>query len=84
MPVQGGFIVLKPSMDDYSKLIHILMNTEFAQGGGWNRSKIGWFWGGMTVQGVLPYYYNTRGDISYYYLNTLTIQSDNIFFLLLF
>ncbi len=22
------------------------------------RSKIGWFWGGMTVQGVLPYYYN--------------------------
>ena len=34
------------------------MTTEFTQGGAWNRSKIGWFWGGMTVQGLLPYYYN--------------------------
>ena len=59
MPVQGGFIVLKPSIYDYQRLIHIMMNTEFFIGGGWNRSKIGWFWGGMTVQGVLPYYYNT-------------------------
>ena len=29
MPVQGGFIVLKPSIEDFNKLIHILMNTEF-------------------------------------------------------
>ena len=25
---------------------------------GWNKSHVGWFWGGMTVQGILPYYYN--------------------------
>jgi len=22
---------------------------------------VGWFWGGMTVQGILPYYYNIVG-----------------------
>lgn len=55
---QGGFIVMKPSDQTYTDLVNIVMNVEFFQGGGWNRSKIGWFWGGMTVQGVLPYYYN--------------------------
>jgi len=49
---------MQPSEQVYSDLIHIVMNTEFAKGGAWNRTKIGWFWGGMTVQGVLPYYYN--------------------------
>lgn len=49
---------MQPSDQVYTDLIHIVMNTEFAKGGAWNRSRIGWFWGGMTVQGVLPYYYN--------------------------
>ncbi len=49
---------MQPSDKVYTDLIHIVMNTEFAKGGAWNRTKIGWFWGGMTVQGVLPYYYN--------------------------
>ncbi len=58
MPAQGGFLVMKPSEIDYRQLISTIMTTEFNQGGAWNRSKIGWFWGGMTVQGILPYYYN--------------------------
>jgi hypothetical protein len=58
MPVQGGFIVLRPSVIDYENIIDILLTTEFRKGKGWNSSKIGWYWGGMTVQGVLPYYYN--------------------------
>lgn len=33
------------------------MTTEFKKHHGWNSSHIGWFWGGMTVQGILPYYY---------------------------
>jgi hypothetical protein len=49
---------MQPSESDYVNLIDIIMNVPFYQGGGWNRTKIGWFWGGMTVQGVLPYYYN--------------------------
>lgn len=58
MPVQGGFIVLQPSIDDYRSIINTLMTTEFRKYHGWNTSHIGWFWGGMTVQGILPYYYN--------------------------
>lgn len=49
---------MQPSEQDYRNMIDIVLNTEFAQGGAWNRSKIGWCWGGMTVQGLLPYYYN--------------------------
>lgn len=58
MPVQGGFILLKPSIEDYRAIIHTEMNTQFRIYQGWNSSHIGWFWGGMTVQGILPYYYN--------------------------
>ena len=57
MPVQGGFLIIKPDMDDYNKIIDTLMTTQFYQGSAWGGSKIGWFWGGMTVQGILPYYY---------------------------
>jgi hypothetical protein len=57
MPVQGGFLIIKPSLDDYNNILRTIMSTIFYQGGGWNGSKIGWFWGGMTIQGILPYYY---------------------------
>jgi lipopolysaccharide biosynthesis glycosyltransferase len=66
MPVQGGFLVLKPSINDYEKIINILLTKEFRKGKGWDSSKIGWFWGGMTVQGVLPYYYNTLSQTKAY------------------
>lgn len=56
-PVQGGFIVLRPSVEDYQGIIRVMMTTEFRIHRGWNSSHIGWYWGGMTVQGVLPYYY---------------------------
>ena len=50
MPAQGGFLLLKPSVTDFENLINIVMTKEFAMGKGWDRSTIGWFWGGMTVQ----------------------------------
>ncbi len=50
MPAQGGFLVLKPHEGDFRGIIRTLMTTEFFQGGAWNGSKIGWFWGGMTVR----------------------------------
>jgi len=58
MPAQGGFLLIKPSEQDFRGIIRTLVTTEFKNGGGWNGSHIGWFWGGMTVQGILPYYYN--------------------------
>jgi hypothetical protein len=44
-------------VDDYRGIIDVVMTTEFKIYRGWNSSNIGWYWGGMTVQGVLPYYY---------------------------
>ena len=38
------------------------MTTEFKIYRGWNSSNIGWYWGGMTVQGVLPYFYYRISD----------------------
>ena len=38
--------------------INMLYPNPNLLGDGWDHSTIGWFWGGMTVQGVLPYYYN--------------------------
>jgi len=58
LPVQGGFLLVRPSLSDYDKLISTIINTEFYAGSGWNRSLIGHFWGGKTIQGLLPYYYN--------------------------
>ena len=50
MPAQGGFLLLKPSISDYENIVNIVMTKEFKMGGGWDGSKIGWFWGGMTIQ----------------------------------
>jgi len=58
MPAQGGFLVMQPSTRDFLEIINIMTSTDFRQGSAWNGTKIGWYWGGMTVQGVLPYYYN--------------------------
>jgi lipopolysaccharide biosynthesis glycosyltransferase len=57
LPVQGGFLVIKPSIDDYLNLVNIMLTTEFVLDRGWNNSGVGWYWGGMTIQGLLPYYY---------------------------
>ena len=49
-PVQGGFLVMRPSMEDYQNIVKVLLTTEFKIHQGWNSSKIGWYWGGMTIQ----------------------------------
>ena len=40
-PVQGGFIVIKPNIDDYLRIINIMMTTNFFNSGAWNRTHIG-------------------------------------------
>ncbi|KAL7574217.1 hypothetical protein ACA910_012474 [Epithemia clementina (nom. ined.)] len=56
-PVQGGFLVLRPSMDVYEKFRSIVKEGDFRQSGGWG-GKVGPFYGSMTFQGLIPYYYN--------------------------
>lgn len=54
--VQGGFLVLRPDMDVFQDYLDIVREGDFREGGGW-AGKVGKFYGGMTFQGIVPYYY---------------------------
>mmetsp|Transcript_10800 Transcript_10800/g.12387 ORF Transcript_10800/g.12387 Transcript_10800/m.12387 type:complete len:213 (-) Transcript_10800:330-968(-) len=56
-PVQGGFLMIKPNLDVYERIIDVVREGDFRPGTGWAGSRIGWCWGGQTVQGLLAYYY---------------------------
>lgn len=50
-PVQGGFFILRPDPEHYENMVGIVKEGEFNDSKGWGASGIGWFWGGMTIQG---------------------------------
>jgi len=56
-PVQGGFLVLRPSMDTYHEFCDIVREGDFRDGRGWG-GVVGPFYGSMTFQGIIPYYYD--------------------------
>lgn len=56
-PVQGGFLVLRPDMDVYHEYVSIIKKGDFRQKGGWG-GLVGPFYGSMTFQGLIPYYYD--------------------------
>jgi hypothetical protein len=51
LPVQGGFLVIRPSVEEYHEMIQILLKGDFRDGSGWG-GQVGWFWGGQTIQGT--------------------------------
>jgi len=53
-PVQGGFLVIKPSMQTFEEFRAIIRKGNHGPAG-WEGSHIGNFWGGQTIQGILPY-----------------------------
>ena len=56
-PVQGGLLVLRPSLDTYEEFRRIIQKGDFREGRGWG-GKVGPFYGSMTFQGIVPYYYD--------------------------
>jgi hypothetical protein len=56
-PVQGGFLLLRPSLKVYEEFKHIVQFGDFRSGSGWG-GQVGPFYGSMTFQGIIPYYYN--------------------------
>ena len=56
-PVQGGFLVLRPSLQVYQEFKDIVLEGDFQKGKGWG-GQVGPFYGSMTFQGIMPYYYN--------------------------
>eukprot|EP01039_Chlorochromonas_danica_P005802 gene5802-6390_t len=56
-PVQGGFLVIRPSMERFHEFQAIIRKGDHGTKG-WGGSKIGNFWGGQTIQGIMPYFYH--------------------------
>jgi hypothetical protein len=57
-PAQGGFLVIRPSMDTFMEFQKIIRIGDYRSGSGWGGSHIGKFWGGQTIQGIVPYFYS--------------------------
>ena len=55
----GGFLVIKPSMERFKEFQAIIRKGDHTGHSGWGGSKIGNFWGGQTIQGILPYFYHS-------------------------
>ena len=64
--VQGGFLVVRPSMAVYTYLINRVYTGEFysgfdAKSSGWFKSGYGrHIWGSMTIQGLMAYFFDVE------------------------
>merc|ERR1711971_1443209 len=56
-PTQGGFLLLRPNMTDFEEVKALTREGDWG-GSGWKRSGIGFCYGGVGPDGLLPYYYN--------------------------
>jgi len=63
-PVQGGFLMFAPDMEDFKALERLTREGDYRQGSGWKGSNTGMVWGGSGPQGLLSFYYNQvrRGE----------------------
>lgn len=55
--VQGGFLVLRPSQKAFEDFKDIIREGDFRSNGGWGGKGYA-FYGAMTFQGIVPYYYD--------------------------
>ena len=60
----GGFLIIRPSLGTFEEFKNIIKKGDFGNRG-WGGTNIGNFWGGQTIQGIIPYfYYSIRQDES--------------------
>jgi len=55
--INGGWIVLTPMQAVYDELVATVKKGDFREGSAWGGSNIGWCYGGQTIQGIIPYYF---------------------------
>lgn len=58
--VQGGFIIIKPSMDAFTEYVEIVKEGRFFQGSGWEGKGYGGYFGAQQIQGICSFYYDYR------------------------
>jgi hypothetical protein len=54
--VQGGWLLLRPNRTVFDDILTVFKRGNFG-GGGWEKSGVGYAWGGPTVQGLTAYYF---------------------------
>ena len=59
VPAQGGFLVVTPSLQTFGEFQAIIRKGDHT-GKGWEGSRIGNFWGGQTIQGIVPFFYSVK------------------------
>ena len=57
--VQGGFLVIRPSISRFKEFQSIIREGNHGNAG-WEGSHIGNFWGGQTIQGIVPFFYHVK------------------------
>jgi hypothetical protein len=67
-PVQGGFLLTRPNMTVYDEIRAIVRDDVFSYRYGWG-NVTGRFYGDMTFQGLLPYYYTILHPTQHVELN---------------
>ena len=55
--VQGGFLVLRPSLETFREFQSLIRKGDFTNGGGWGGKGYSGY-GAMTFQGIIPYFYD--------------------------
>ena len=57
--VQGGFLVVRPSAAVFDAIVAVSQAGRWGGklGSGWEGTGVGHWWGGNTIQGVLPYFF---------------------------
>ncbi|KAL7517855.1 hypothetical protein ACHAWX_002732 [Stephanocyclus meneghinianus] len=56
--VQGGFLVLRPSLLAFAEFSTLIRKGDFRADGGWGGLGFGPFSGSMSFQGIIPYFYD--------------------------
>eukprot|EP00559_Dactyliosolen_fragilissimus_P005345 CAMPEP_0184863392 /NCGR_PEP_ID=MMETSP0580-20130426/10882_1 /TAXON_ID=1118495 /ORGANISM="Dactyliosolen fragilissimus" /LENGTH=314 /DNA_ID=CAMNT_0027361699 /DNA_START=362 /DNA_END=1306 /DNA_ORIENTATION=- len=55
--VQGGFLVVRPSMEYFEEYKQIILEGNFVSGAGWDR-KYGGYFGAQQIQGLCAYFFD--------------------------
>lgn len=58
--VQGGFLVVRPSMAAFEEYVSIVLEGNFKQGNGWGGEGYGGYFGAQQIQGICSYYYDFK------------------------
>jgi hypothetical protein len=67
--------VIRPNLERLAELRAIIRKGDHRPSGGWGGSQIGNFWGGQTIQGIIPYFYYSIHPGEAMELNRFVINS---------